>query len=469
MGAQVTATPGVSAATLSLYGRDLGRAVAAVNYVRDLANKASPVDDPAGTLGYVVDAGRQLADLLGVDGVDMSGAASAAGIMGAVINGYVKLLTGAMARKGEEEEKARAAAQVAVLHAAQDNGLAAGHGLWELVVDQKEVGDAAFFTNYRNVGLPGVLSKAREAIFPTDPGAGCYHVTPVSKNGGKQAHGAGPWRIYPALFPWCFNTNTLGPGTALSREAAIIMGNLAAVGVDPGENLSQDARVVAKSFARFWAWSRPMREGQPGMGARDPNPASPTYGKRFGEMTPVYPSGATRRRVTPADRHEAGERNFYFEPGELTILAYGHNPETDGPAIRTWYDLDNGAAVLRGSCYVDAYNYVVTSFARFFAVREALLRRRAGWDKGMRELAAASPDADLRAALKRPAPPLPRGRNTTSTTTLPKPTAKPRKPVRVGRAAPARVGRRDGELAAVLAADDMPTLARQLAAWSSRR
>lgn len=469
-----------------LYGPDIAAAAKAVNVIRAAAAKANPTTDPGGAIGYLVDAGTQLAGLLGED-VVATGPTELAGIMGAVIRGYVSRVNDAMYRKGEEETRARAAAQQELLGIAAANGHDAGRGMWELTVEQDDIGDAAYFTNYKGIGLPGMLSKARESVFPTDPESGCYRVEPPTRNTegkvGKSAAGTEaqrPWRIWPALYPYCFNTNDLGHDVpALYPPAAKLMGDLATVGLEATSNFEQDARIVAAAWRRFWTWSAPMRNGLKGGGLVFTGPprkgdTSRRPTAQRGDLAPASPiTPTTTMRRMPVERHAAGERNLYVESNGLTLVAF-EGPPPDPPLPphgRTWYDFSAGYARPIGSCTVDAYNHIVTRFARFFALREHLLRTRAAWegeDLELLAIGANSPDADLRAALRRPAPPLPVGRKQTSTRGAEVPAVhKQTKPARVGRATPQRVGR--VSLADVCDAPTMADFQRRLVRWRSGR
>jgi len=170
----------------------------------------------------------------------------------------------------------------------------------------------------------------------------------------------------------------------------------------------------------------------------------------------------------------------YFNADGLTLQAYDAESYVDDDMdpmewARSWYRFDRGYAEPIGTCSVAAYNLVATAFARFFALREHLMRTRGAWwtDTNLRARAQASRDPSMVAELRKPPPPILKGRTTTSTRPIdvPVPTKKlqPTKPVRVGRVAakPVRVGR--ATLADVLAAPTMAEMQRRLVKYKAGR
>ncbi|MBL8971251.1 MAG: hypothetical protein JNK56_11745 [Myxococcales bacterium] len=276
--------------------------------------------------------------------------------------------------------------------------------------------------------------------------------------------------MWPAFYPCVWNTNALTLENTLALvgdDAAEKMAQLATAIFNPPDNLAQDARVVRATYRRFLEWSAPMRQGRRyGRVVRGksytPHPGIP-------DMPPLPPVGTLPEKHRgpdgEVDEDTNSARNVYWDPSSPGLMTVYSPWKRDGvkvPAALGWYDLDASGNVLRRySCTIDAYNHVLKTFGRFFAARETIMRQRENWAETTKRAAASSPDPVLQAALRRPPPPV--GRQTAGTT-KPGPGGVParkleRKVERVGRV---------GEVATVLAAGDMPELARRLAALGAR-
>lgn len=461
------------------YGADIAAIAATANTLRRSAAEAADnlsLDDPAGSLIYGVDMAVDLARVLGQE-VPGSAAAGIAGFAGQVIQAYVSRLVEAMNRKGEAERLELAEAQHAMLEAMKPAG-----GPWQLELRPSQYDGQVIYDHYFTVGLPGVLGSKERLVFPRDTGDGCFRagtaVRPSSATGtGRGAQKPGelsdsiPWRMWPAFYPCVWNTNALTLENTLALvgdDAANLMARLATDIFDPPANLAQDARVVRATYRRFLAWSAPMRQGR--RYGRVVRGKSYTPHSGIPDMLPLPPVGtSTEKHRGPdgeVDEDTNSARNVYWDQTSPGLLKVGTaEMERDGykvPAALGWYDLDAAGNILRTySCTIDAYNHVIKTFGRFFAAREMLMRRRGTWSEAAKRAAASSPDPVMQAALRRPPPPV--GRQTTGTT-KPGPGGAPakkldRKVERVGRA---------GEVATVLAAGDMPELARRLAALGAR-
>lgn len=480
------------------YGADIAAIAATANKLRRSAAEAADnlsLDDPAGSLIYGVDMAVDLARVLGQE-VPGSAAAGIAGFAGQVIQAYVSRLVEAMNRKGEAERLELAEAQHAMLEAMKRAG-----GPWQLELRPSQYDGQVTYDHYFTVGLPGVLGSKERLVFPRDTGDGCFRagtaVRPSKATGtgrGPQKPGelsdSIPWRMWPAFYPCVWNTNALTLENTLALvgdDAANLMAQLATAIFDPPDNLAQDARVVRATYRRFMEWSAPMRQGRRYGRVVRGKPYEPhrVPGDKSGkpgipDMPALPPVGTLPEKhrgpngAVDADANSA--RNVYWDEQHPGLLWADQMvvPKSERwgtaqytvPTAREWYDLDAaGNVIRRHSCTVDAYNHVLKTFGRFFAAREMIMQRRARWSEEAKRAAASSPDPVMQAALRRPPPPI--GRQTgggQNGSTKPGPGGVParkleRKVERVGRV---------GEVATVLAAGDMPELARRLAALGAR-
>lgn len=401
--------------TAKVYGQQAAASLAAI--------RAIDITDPAGMVETINDQVRALADALGFDG-ELSEVTGVAGAMGRVIHLATGEIEKFMDRKGVESDTERDEQQENIM-----KGLAAKYGTrsaWVMELESNALpGDDGYYTDVGGTGVPGIVTGAFGPALPLDRTSGCYRQGFAGR--GKSA-GAGAWRFWPALYPLCMNTTNLSfvNMTALQgRNALRMMVDEAQTAFSAAGNLWIDGEEVARTLSTFLAWARP------GFAADELFSRTPIY-KAGGSMGPF------KDERTDSEGKPIVVRVYrtYVEPSGLLVVP--ELPADRAPQFTRWW----GA----GSFEPAAYNYVLQTCARWFAVRESLLRAPWNWakDDAAMTAAKASREPSVQAALKRindkpkvkrvgrPSTPV-KGRHGTTTTPGPRPANARPEVKRVGR------------------------------------
>lgn len=399
--------PPITIDTAMVYGKQAAATLKAIKEV-------DPAD-PQSMFTFANDTAMAIADALGVE-VDLAG--NAGGITKAasyVIEKVTTALHNWIDDKAQESANDRDDAQEAIMRA-----LVSKYGVrspWMIELRPADFADGGTYEKIGATGVPGILTGSEEFALPTDRRAGCYRRNSVKKGEGKSPTGV--WRFWPGMYPLIRNLDQLMfiNGTDFqSRYAIKALLNLAGRPFDPANNLKVDGRQVAEMLARFHEWAAPLLVGLPlaSRGMYDP-PMGNDY-------VPNAPAGMS------------GFNTFVEDDGTLTV----HNLKAEVAPSFTLPTkiIDNSTRALEPA----AYNYVVRTCARFFALREHLLHQARAWNDGQLAAAKSSEDPTVRAMLKARqdgvAPPLPKGANArheTKNVPAPRPGAVKKTPVRVGR------------------------------------
>jgi len=338
--------------TAKVYGRQAQASLAALGSI--------DIQDPATAVMIINDQVKMLASAIGFAG-EFAESIPLVGIAAKLIQLVPAGINRWMDKQGIESDEARDEQQLNII-----SGLQRKYGkgcAWAMELESNALpGDDGYYEDIGGTGLPGVLSGSFGPALPLDTRPGCYRQGFAGR--GKSA-GAGAWRLWPGLYPLFTNEPYLAfiNMTYLKgREALEQMISLSQVPFSFDGNLWVNGEDVARTLSNFIDWYRP------GLAKLPLNQGTPT---------PIRNKDGTTSPCT-------------YRNADGTL-------HTEGPTTPYYW-----IGTMDRAVEPDAYNFVLKTHARWFALREQILRLPGwSWSEPMKEAAEGSSEPSVQAALKR--------------------------------------------------------------------